>query len=245
MNTPYYIRAYATNIIGTAYGNQVVFATADTSGSFICGTTPLVDSRDYKIYNSVQIGTRCWMAQNLNIGTRLDGSIDQANNSIIEKYCYNDDELNCNVYGGLYQWNEMMQYITTEGTKGICPTGWHLPADEEWTSLTTSLGGVDMAGGKMKSTGTIQGGTGLWNEPNFGATNSSGFTAVPAGELAVIYSPPPETDRLWNFMDISDWNRLWSSSGTMWHLNSEGENIVNYIDASNSGLSVRCIKNDP
>ncbi len=105
-----------------------------------------------------------------------------ANNSIIEKYCYNNSTANCDIYGGLYQWNEMMQYTTTPGAQGICPaTGWHLPTDAEWTILTTFLGGEGIAGGKMKTTGTIEAGTGLWYAPNTGATNESGFTALPGG----------------------------------------------------------------
>jgi len=69
-----------------------------------------------------------------------------------------------------------MQYVTTEGTKGICPTGWHLPADTEWTTLTDYLGGLLLAGGKMKEAGFAH-----WTSPNTEATNSSGFTALPGG----------------------------------------------------------------
>lgn len=76
------------------------------------------------------------LAQNLNVGTRINGLQEQTNNGIIKKYCYGDLDSNCNVYGGLYQWDEAMQYVTTEGVKGICPTGWHLPTDAEWCTLT-------------------------------------------------------------------------------------------------------------
>ena len=127
-------------------------------------------------YTTVQIGAQVWMAENLNVGTRINGSVDQTNNSIIEKYCYDDNEANCNTYGGLYQWDESMQYSTTPGVQGICPTGWHLPTDAEWTTLTTYLGGENIPGAKMKETGTIH-----WLSPNTGATNSSGFTALPGG----------------------------------------------------------------
>ena len=117
---------------------------------------------DNNSYSIVQIGTQVWMAENMNVGVRVGSSQLQTNNGIIEKYCYNDSTENCTKYGGLYQWDEMMQYVTTQGSQGICPAGWHLPTDEEWTTLTTYLGNEDVAGGKMKSTGTIQGGTGLW-----------------------------------------------------------------------------------
>lgn len=83
---------------------------------------------------------------------------------------------NCDIYGGLYQWNEMMQYTTIQGQQGICPDGWHLPSDGEWTNLIEYLGGGAVAGGKMKEAGTTH-----WQSPNTGATNSSGFTALPAG----------------------------------------------------------------
>ena len=98
------------------------------------------------------------------------------NNGIIEKYCYDDDPANCDVYGGLYQWDEMMGYTTTEGVQGICPVDWHIPTDAEWDILQNYLGGFNVAGGKLKEAGTIH-----WNAPNAGATNSSGFTALPNG----------------------------------------------------------------
>jgi len=100
-----------------------------------CGL-PITDERDGQSYATVQIGTQCWMAENLNIGTRIAGTANAANNETIEKYCFGDDEANCDVYGGLYQWDEMMGYTTTAGVQGICPEGWHLPTDAEWTALT-------------------------------------------------------------------------------------------------------------
>jgi len=127
-------------------------------------------------YAIVNIGGQTWIAENLKVGIRIDGIQDQTNNNIIEKYCYNNDEANCNIYGGLYQWNEMMQYFTTPGVKGICPTGWHIPTDGEWSTLTDFLGGPEIAGGKMKEAGTSH-----WASPNTGTTNVSGFTALPGG----------------------------------------------------------------
>lgn len=147
---------------------------------WVCGES-FFDNRDGKSYNTVQIGSQCWFQENLNTGTMIDGGLNQTDNSIIEKYCNSDNEANCDIYGGLYQWNEMMQFVTTEGVQGICPTGWHIPSDNEVTTLTTFLGGVSVAGGKLKSTGTVSAGTGLWNDPNTDATNESGFTALPSG----------------------------------------------------------------
>ena len=101
--------------------------------------------------------------------------------------------MNCNVYGGLYQWAEIVQYLNgatnsanwnpvpTGNVQGICPTGWHIPSNAQLTTLTSYLGGNIDAGGKLKSTGILEAGTGLWYSPNGGATNESGFTADPPG----------------------------------------------------------------
>ena len=125
------------------------------------------------------------MAENLNIGTKINSTTGgqlQTDNGIIEKYCYDNDESQCDIYGGLYEWNEAMQYVTTEGGQGICPDGWHIPTDGEWTTLVEYLGGNNWAGGKIKSKGAIEAGTGLWKYPNAGATNESGFTGLPGGD---------------------------------------------------------------
>ncbi len=144
------------------------------------------------MYQTVQIGSQCWIRENLNIGTMVvdhnTGNTHShcTNNGIIEKYCYNNDPTNCAVYGGLYDWNEMMGYTTTVGAQGICPAGWHIPTDAEWCILSTFLDpntdcnvwgvGSFIAGGKMKESGTTH-----WNSQNAGATNESGFTAFAAG----------------------------------------------------------------
>jgi uncharacterized protein (TIGR02145 family) len=106
----------------------------------------------------------------------ISGGKDQADNGVIEKYCYEDTASNCDIYGGLYSWDEMMQYSYTEGGQGICPQGWHIPTSAEYNALSDFLGGENVSGGKMKETGTAH-----WNSPNTGATNSSGFTALPGG----------------------------------------------------------------
>ncbi len=144
--------------------------TVVTPISWTCGDT-IIDSRDGQSYNTVQIGEQCWMAENMNVG--LEGT--QTNNGIIEKSCYNNDPANCEIYGGLYSWYEMMQYNPEPGSQGICPDGWHIPQCSDWGILFNHLG--DSAGGKMKETGTIH-----WASPNICATNVSGFTALPGGE---------------------------------------------------------------
>jgi len=99
-----------------------------------CGDR-FADKRNGQIYGTVLIGEQCWMAENLNIGEMINGTEEMTDNSIIEKYCYNDSIVYCNTYGGLYQWDEMMQYITDTARQGICPDGWHLPTDYEWKIL--------------------------------------------------------------------------------------------------------------
>jgi uncharacterized protein (TIGR02145 family) len=210
----------------TVNGNLII-----TPVPFVCGT-PMTDTRDGKTYTTVLIGTQCWFAQNLNVGTRINGLDEQTNNSIVEKYCYNDLESNCTVYGGLYQWNEMMQYVTPEGAKGICPTGWHLPTDDEWTILTTYLGGSNVAGGKMKEIGTSH-----WTSPNTGATNSSGFSALPGGNCV-----------LGGFNDFPSsayfWTSTWSPAGMAYvlYLSYGNEQIQMGLNSREVGYSTRCVK---
>lgn len=129
-----------------------------------------------QVYNTVLIGSQCWMKDNLNVGIRIDGLEFMSDNGKTEKYCYENNFSNCEKYGGLYRWKEMMQYNTTQGIQGICPNGWHLPTDDEWTALVNYLGGEDIAGGKLKEKGIAH-----WSSPNTNATNESGFLALPGG----------------------------------------------------------------
>ncbi len=178
-NTSYSIYVWAYNSCDEHSNPSFLFqTTSECPSTFKCGDN-LVDTRDSKSYKTVQIGTQCWMKENLNIGTRIVGTTNQSNDGTIEKYCYNDEEANCNVYGGLYQWNEAMQYATTEPIKGICPTGWHIPSEGDWGTLVTLAGGNGVAGGKLKETGVTH-----WANPNTSATDSYNFTALGAGMRA-------------------------------------------------------------
>ena len=163
---------------------------------------------DGKTYNTVSIGTQCWMKENLNTGVRINANVDPTNNYIIEKYCYDDLESLCDTYGGLYQWDEIMSYSTEEGIRGICPDGWHIPSDSEWMKLVAFLGGDTVAGGKMKESGITH-----WTSPNTGANNSSGFSALPAG-----FRSPSGSG---TFQRIGEFELLWSSteggSATAWY----------------------------
>lgn len=155
-----------------------------TSGTFI-------DSRDGNEYNWVQIGDQVWMAENLaylpSVNMVADGSEDAAG-SYYYVYGYDGTNVadakatdNYATYGVLYNWTAAMDgeassTTNPSGIQGVCPAGWHLPSDAEWTELTDYLGGTSVAGGKLKETGTTH-----WASPNTGATNETGFTALPGG----------------------------------------------------------------
>jgi len=95
--------------------------------------------RDNKIYGTTKIGEQCWMSENMNVGTLLNSATNQSDNGSIEKYCYDDLESNCDLYGGLYQWNEAMQYSTDDGSVGICPDGWYLATEFDWIILEGTI----------------------------------------------------------------------------------------------------------
>ncbi len=232
--TTYYVRAYATNGVGTSYGNEFVFTTIN----FMCGTTPIVDI-DGNIYNTVQIGSQCWTRSNLkvsryrngdNIPTGLSNAVWQ--NTTSGAYAiYNNDPVNDGLYGKLYN-----HYAVTD-SRGLCPTGWHVPSDAEWTILENQLGGSSVAGGALMSTAT-QPTPGGWNSPNTGATNSSGFTAPPGGLR----------NDLGDFNLMTYYGYWWSSSvssaSNAWfrHLYSNTSNVYRVSYVQTYGFSVRCCR---
>jgi uncharacterized protein (TIGR02145 family) len=219
--TLYYWRVSATNKYGTSSYSTVWNFTTSVAIT-PCPGIPTV-TYSGKTYNTVQIGTQCWLRENLDVGTRINGSANQTDNGTIEKYCYNDDSANCTTYGGLYQWNEAMQYVTTPGTQGICPTGWHVPTYVEFQTLITT---VSNDGNALKAVG--QGtGSGV-------GTNTSGFSALLAG-LHLYYS---------NFYWLGYVTYFWSSTeGNATDAYSMDLNNASF-DAreKDSGLSVRCLK---
>lgn len=198
-----------------------------------CPGVPTVDYGG-QTYHTILIGNQCWFRENLNIGTRIDGTSSQTNNTLIEKYCYNNSEDSCTVYGGLYQWNEMMQYVTTPGTQGICPTGWHIPTDAEWSVLVNYLGGSAVAGKKLKESGTAH-----WQSPNLFADNLSGFSALGGGYRRADIGL---------FSSIMTGSHYYSSTDTnttqVWKrfLSWDAGSIQRNANVKNNGFSVRCIK---
>lgn len=185
-----------------------------------------------KIYHTVQIGNQCWLKENLNVGNRIN-TIENANdNGIIEKYCYDNDEVNCDNYGGYYQWNEAMQYVTNEGAQGICPDGWHIPTLAEYYTLIAT---VNEDGNALKSIGQGSG--------NGAGTNTSGFTALLAGVRYYGGSWNGTSQLLGLYAEI--WSTTQNGLGaSSLHLEYDNDSAIgtsgNY---KNHGFSVRCIKN--
>jgi len=214
-------------------------------------------------YGLITIGTQTWMAENLNRGIKINLNFfdEPRNNETVEKFCYDDDEKNCNIYGGLYSWDEMMDYYpedtgTIGTTQGLCPAGYHIPTKKEWVTLAEYLGGTgteigggystqfDGIGGVLKDTGTIENGTGLWLAPNIGATNETGFTALPGGWS------------YWDWEDQENYKGFFAigGGGEFWHASKDRVDVVSATDNFNvchglyysekTGSAVRCIK-DP
>jgi uncharacterized protein (TIGR02145 family) len=181
-----------------------------------------------KTYHTVQIGTQCWLKENLNVGTMIDSMQEQANNGIIEKYCYRNSLANCDTYGGLYQWDEAMQYETTQGANGICPAGWHIPKFSEFQVLSTEVEGNSNA---LKAKGQgIGAGAGI---------NISGFSALLAGRRSQALG----------FSYLSSYTDFWSSTDQnetyayfMGLRYDDGVVYLEYTGIRTYGYSVRCIK---
>ena len=229
-NTTYYVRAYATNSVGTAYGNEISFMT-------LLPATGTVTDIEGNVYDYLTIGSQTWMVENLKTTTYNDGtSIPNVTVASIwatlatPAYSwYNNDVANKNTYGGLYNW-----YAINTGK--LAPTGWHVSTDAEWTTLTTYLGGESVAGGKLTEIGTAH-----WLIPNTGATNETGFTALPGGTHYSIdgtYLYLGNIGYWWTASESdaeSAWNRGWSVSN-----NSFG--VGRGVNYKRAGFSVRCIR---
>ena len=134
------------------------------------GTGTVTDVEGY-VYQTIKIGSQWWTAENLQTTKYRSG--ETIENGRI--WAYDNDEINAVIYGRLYSWHAVSD------VRGIAPAGWHIPSDEEWQTLVEYLGGSLTAGGRMKTTGTIDVGTGLWSSPNNCLPEESGFAALPAG----------------------------------------------------------------
>ena len=255
LNTTYYARAYATNNVGTGYGNEISFTTKTDSTNVMgipCPGTPTVKDIDGNTYNTVQIGTQCWTKENLKVTKYNDGTTIPLDTSggiggngtgqtwtarfTGARTIYANDNTNLATYGYLYNWYAVKGIVTEGSTsyKNLCPTGWHIPSNAEWTTLTNYLGGESVAGGKMKSSGTTN-----WNSPNTGATNESGFSAPPGGFR--------NSDGSFNFIRLNAffWSANEYDNSNAWYhylyfnIGNVGRNS-NYNKSF--GASVRCLR---
>lgn len=225
--TTYYIRAYATNSYGTAYGNERSFTTLLDP--------PTITDIDGNVYRTVVIGSQTWMGENLKVSRYNDGSpipyvVENAEWSSLSTGAwsyYDHDESYNGVYGKLYNWYAV-------GTGKLCPTGWHVPSDAEWTVLTDYLGGVSIAGGKLKEVGTDH-----WNAPNTGATDEVGFTGLPGGERldSGSFGGTSATGYWWSANSRNDL-AAWS---IVLDRNKVNLDLRNY-ERKRNGFSVRCLK---
>jgi hypothetical protein len=127
---------------GSCWRMQVTDAGVSNFTSVTCPEDILsYGGQNYK--TKIMPDGRRWMVENLNIGTMINGNLNMSNNSVVEKFCYDNDMSKCTIYGGLYQWGEIMQYMTTQGSQGICPSGWHIPTQMELSTLQNALPNLD------------------------------------------------------------------------------------------------------
>jgi uncharacterized protein (TIGR02145 family) len=245
-NTTYFVRAYATNSLGVGYGNEISFTTLQNSTA-INVPGPNVTDIDGNTYQSVTNCGKTWTKQNLNVSKYSDGTtIPQVTdptawaNLTTGAWCYyNNDPANEAIYGKLYNWYAVAGiYDAASATnpalrKKLAPSGWHIPTDAEWTQLTDCLGGQNVAGGKMKATGTVQSGNGLWASPNTDATNESGFTGLPASSLN--YDGP-------SFVGIGFQGVWWCSEAALRYLSYNYGNVTSGEADVRFGFSVRCLR---
>jgi len=227
--TTYYVRAYAENSAGIAYAGNVV--------SFTTEQITTVTDIDGNVYTTVTIGDQIWLKENLkttryNNGDAIPYIADDTqwyNEVTNGAYCNMDNlESNGDIYGRLYNW-----YAVGDPRK-LCPEGWHVPTRSEFSTLSFFLGGENVAGGALKEEGTVH-----WDDPNVGATNSSGFTGLPGGDRGYMgyFGAMGQSGYFWSstqesagrayFRSLDNYSTSFLSGSRNW--------------AKNSAMSVRCI----
>jgi uncharacterized protein (TIGR02145 family) len=204
-----------TNAASCSASQSLEITVADAP-AFTCGNN-LIDIRDNKVYPTVQIGTQCWMQKNLEFGITIDELIQQTDNCVSEKYTPNTSLITPNSF---YQWDEVMDYDNTPGVKGLCPPGWHVPDESEWTTLFNYYLGNSRAGYPLQ-------------DPYL-----NGFKAQQNG---VYY-----LNSMWSFTDFA--TLFWSSTmagqtrAYAHGMNTMDQSVSVYAGVKANGFSVRCIK---
>jgi len=223
--TTYYIRAYATNSAGTAYGDNISFTTLALG--------QVLDA-DGNIYNTVTIGSQVWMVENLRTTKLNDGAYISHGRTgwlTLETPAYsfydNDSLAYADPYGALYNWY-------AAASDNLCPEGYHVPAIADWDELVSFIGSLSVAGGILKEAGTEH-----WESPNTDATDDYDFAALPGGDRY-----------LGTFIGLGQHGNYWTSNE--WYLNAEfGSSVLFYHDDAKLdngsarkyyGYSVRCVK---
>jgi len=233
----YFVRAFAISIAGVGYGDEISFRTEAIPNDGIIFNSEItygtMTDIDGNVYKTVTIGTQTWMAENLRVTKYNDRTpIPEVTDSIAwdalttGAYCnQNNNNDNTLIFGRLYNW-----YAVNTGL--LCPAGWHIPSQDEWEVLVDYLGGQSDAGGKLKEISYNH-----WSNPNTGATNESGFTALPGGSRYLSeYDFDGRTGVWWSTDE-----RL-SIYGDVCLINAiSGAAYYEFWDKE-SGLSVRCVK---
>jgi uncharacterized protein (TIGR02145 family) len=251
MNTTYYFRAYATNSSGTAYGSQESFTTAIIIFNPALTYSSVTDTEG-NIYKTIQIGSQTWMAENLRttrynngdlIGTTSPDTLDISGETEPKyQWAYDSEECSADIFGRLYTW-----YAITD-TRGVCPTGWHVPTIDEWVILYNpyGVGYGEIAGAELMETGTTH-----WNRSDITGTNETGFTALPGGLRG-------GSGAFININNIGNYYGFyWSSTGFMYSddpprpqayfypipiTHSFNLSPMGQIKMKGNGFSIRCIK---
>lgn len=230
-DTNYCIKPSSDNTfsyIRTANQDFSLVGTIDSGDSYqITAKTPLTVADT----NWITIGTQTWAKANLNVGTRINASTAQTNNAITEKYCYNNLESNCTTYGALYTWYEIMQYTSSEGAQGLCPSNSHIPTDNNWKELEMALSMSQTEADKLY---TFRG-TNQAYQMRTGGTSGLNLT------FAGAYNA--------GFGNVDNWGYYWSSTedGSLNARNriisvSNGK-VSRSMNGKDNAFTVRCLKN--
>ncbi len=221
-----------TGVIPAEEGQDLINS---AENAIILSDGGVLDTRDGYVYPVVIIGEQMWMAENLKttmyqngdfIGTTTPATLDISAETFPKyQWAWNGDENNAITMGRLYT------YFAVTDSRGVCPSGWHVPSNAEWTTLTTYLG--DGAGGKLKETGYAH-----WPIPNYGATNETGFTAIPGGLRS-------SDGYFLNFPNMGRWwstTEAWSGVAFGRTITASGSSVFAGYYGESDGNSVRCIK---